>query len=132
MKRRTRVLVYSCSGCSNVAQLANRLAVELDRSGIAEMSCIAGVGGDVAPLVSRARSQRPVLAIDGCALHCTLACLQRHDITPDCHVALSELGLKKRYREDFKAHTAGRLHEQARQWVAAAEEVAGKQQVGQA
>ena len=28
-------LVYSCSGCSNVAQLCNHLAVRLDRSGVA-------------------------------------------------------------------------------------------------
>jgi uncharacterized metal-binding protein len=34
-------LVYSCSGCSNAAQLANHLAVRLDRTGVAEMS----VGG---------------------------------------------------------------------------------------
>lgn len=40
-------LVYACSGCSNVAQLANDLALRLDRARLAEMSCIAGVGGDV-------------------------------------------------------------------------------------
>ncbi len=33
-------LVYSCSGCSNVAQLANDIAVKLNSDGIAEMSCI--------------------------------------------------------------------------------------------
>lgn len=37
-------LVYSCSGCSNIAQLANDVAIKMDREGIAEMSCIAGVG----------------------------------------------------------------------------------------
>ena len=40
-------LVYSCSGCSSAAQLANHVALQLDRRGVAEMSCIAGVGGDV-------------------------------------------------------------------------------------
>ncbi|MFB6195347.1 MAG: putative zinc-binding protein, partial [Haloplanus sp.] len=44
-------LVYSCSGCSSAAQMANDLAVRLDRERVAEMSCIAGVGGDVGPLV---------------------------------------------------------------------------------
>ncbi len=39
-------LVYACSGCSNVAQLANDLALRLDRARLAEMSCIAGVGDD--------------------------------------------------------------------------------------
>lgn len=59
-------LVYSCSGCSNVAQGANRLAVRLDREGLAEMSCIAGVGAGVFPIVRIAKSGRPILAIDGC------------------------------------------------------------------
>ena len=40
-------LVYSCSGCSSAAQMANYLALQLDRQGEAEMSCIAGVGGNV-------------------------------------------------------------------------------------
>ena len=40
-------IVYSCSGCSSAAQLANHVALRLDRCGAAEMSCIAGVGGDV-------------------------------------------------------------------------------------
>ena len=44
-------LVYSCSGASSAAQTCNHLAVKLDRAGAAEMSCIAGVGGDVKPLV---------------------------------------------------------------------------------
>ncbi|MFC7483997.1 putative zinc-binding protein [Luedemannella flava] len=44
-------LVYSCSGCSSAAQLANALAIRLDRQGVAEMSCIAGLGGDVPSLV---------------------------------------------------------------------------------
>ena len=34
--RHPHPLVYSCSGCSNVAQLANTLAVRLDRAGLAE------------------------------------------------------------------------------------------------
>ena len=34
-------LIYSCSGCSNIAQLANSVAIELDREIKAEMSCIA-------------------------------------------------------------------------------------------
>ncbi len=46
-------LVYSCSGCSNVAQLANQVAIELDREQVAEMSCIAGVGGSVKPIVKK-------------------------------------------------------------------------------
>lgn len=97
---RTPPLVYSCSGCSNVAQLANRVAVSLDREGIAEMSCIAGVGGGVPSLVRTARSGRFIIAIDGCPLHCTRASLAREGVRPQLHVTLSEAGVRKRYGED--------------------------------
>ena len=56
-------LIYSCSGCSDVAQLANNTAVALDHAGEFEMSCISGVGGKVAPLVRKAQSGRPMLVI---------------------------------------------------------------------
>jgi hypothetical protein len=68
-------LVYSCSGCSSAAQAANYIALKLDREGEAEMSCISGVGGNVQHLVNIARSGRPILALDGCPLACTLHCL---------------------------------------------------------
>jgi uncharacterized metal-binding protein len=97
---RTRPLVYACSGCYSVAQLANALAVDLDRRGEAEMSCISGVGGGVAILVKLARSGRPILALDGCALACTRACLEQVGVSPQRHLILNQLGAKKRYRAD--------------------------------
>jgi len=44
MNRNDKPLVYSCSGGSSAAQLANALAIKLDRAGIGDMACIAGVG----------------------------------------------------------------------------------------
>ena len=64
-------LVYACSGCSSVAQLATTFAVRLDRGGDAEMSCISGVGGGVPALTRIAQSGRPILALDGCPLAIT-------------------------------------------------------------
>lgn len=90
-------LVYACSGCSNVAQLANRVAVSLNRERLAEMSCISGVGGGVDALVRVARSGRTIIAIDGCHLHCSKACLARANVTADHHITLSGIGLRKRY-----------------------------------
>ena len=111
-------LVYSCSGCSNVAQMANTLAVRLDRAGLAEMSCIAGVGGRVEALVRKAHSGRPILAIDGCPLHCARACLAQHGVTPDVHITVSSYGLRKRYREDCSAEEADALFEDMKDIIA--------------
>lgn len=110
--RHDRPLIYSCSGCSSAAQLANEIAVALDRRGDAEMSCIAGVGGDVPSLVRVATSGRPVVAIDGCRLACARACLACHDVVPDEHVQLAEHGVVKRQHADFEPEDAHTLTEQ--------------------
>lgn len=94
-------LVYSCSGCSSAAQMANDLALRLDRERVAEMSCIAGVGGGVRPLVATAREGRPMLVLDGCPLECARQCLEKHDVTPDHHVNLAARGVPKEYHADY-------------------------------
>ncbi|HKJ68885.1 MAG TPA: putative zinc-binding protein [bacterium] len=106
-------LVYSCSGCSSAAQMANDLAVRLDREGKAEMSCIAGVGGDVPSLVKVATTARdtgrPILAIDGCPLECVKHSLARHDIEPDEHYILSKFKVRKRYHQDYDPEQAEKI-----------------------
>lgn len=106
MGERTLPLVYSCSGCSSAAQMANYVAVCLDRSRHAEMSCIAGVGGDVPSLVRLAKSGRPIIAIDGCPLHCVRNCLARQAVQPAMHLTLTEVGVKKRYHAEFSEDEA--------------------------
>lgn len=97
--------------------MANHVAVRLDREGEAEMSCIAGVGGNVPHLVNIARSGRPILALDGCALECTRSSLMQRGISPDHHLLLNEHGVKKRYGADFDPEQAAELLEQARALV---------------
>lgn len=102
-------LVYSCSGCSSAAQMANYLAIALDRRQLAEMSCIAGVGGDVPKLVRTARSGRRIIAIDGCALACVRQCLARQGVEPTDYHLLSDRGVRKRYQTDFDTDDAERV-----------------------
>jgi uncharacterized metal-binding protein len=102
-------LIYACSGCSSAAQLANHLALRIDRSGAAEMSCIAGLGGDVKSLVRIAKSGRPVVVLDGCPLHCARHTLARHKVAPDLHWDLSTMGVEKRQHVDFDPADAARL-----------------------
>lgn len=100
-KNTEKPLVYSCSGCSSAAQMANYIAIQFDRKGIAEMSCIAGVGGNVKKLVKTAQSGRKIIAIDGCPLACAKACLSNHQITPAMHFELTSFGVSKKQHEDF-------------------------------
>ena len=84
-------------------------AVQLDRRGVAEMSCIAGVGGDVPKLVALAQSGRPIVALDGCPLVCVKSSLARHGITPARHYQLHEYGVKKRNHQDFDPAQAAQV-----------------------
>lgn len=106
-------LAYSCSGCSNAAQMANDFALRLSRAGLAEMSCIAGVGGKVEPLLRVARQGRPILALDGCALHCVLACLEQAGVLATASVDLSALGVRKRKHAEYSAEEAERIWQDA-------------------
>lgn len=110
MKAKTPLpLVYACSGCSSAAQMANDFALRLTRNGVAEMSCISGVGGGVPALVRLARSGRPILALDGCPLACVKACLANAGVEAERHVVLSEFGVVKRKHYDYDAAEAERL-----------------------
>lgn len=105
-ERKALPLVYACSGCSSAAQLANHVAVRLDRSGLAEMSCIAGVGGDVPSLLKTAQSGRTIVVLDGCPLECARHCLQRHGVTPTQQHQLNLYGVRRRLHEDFDPEQA--------------------------
>jgi len=96
MKKYVMPLVYSCSGCSSAAQTANSIAIKMDREKVAEMSCIAGVGGDVKPLVRTAKSGREIIAIDGCPLECCKHILARHEIEAKHHFVLSNFEVPKK------------------------------------
>jgi uncharacterized metal-binding protein len=102
-------LVYSCSGASSAAQMANHIAIKLDRLKIAEMSCIAGVGGDVKSLVRTAKSGRSIIALDGCPLQCAAHILKRHGLKADWHYDLSKMGVKKKQHKDFDPQEAAQV-----------------------
>ena len=61
------------------------------------MSCIAGVGGNVKPLVKKAQSGRRIIAIYGGVLECAKSCLNNIGVEADLHYVLTEYGVKKEY-----------------------------------
>lgn len=89
--------------------MSNYIAVALDRSGVAQMSCIAGVGGDVPSLLTVAKSAATIVTLDGCPLKCTQKCLARHNLKAEKSIVLSEYGVKKKYKSDFDLTDANRI-----------------------
>ena len=94
-----------------MAQLANDIAIKINTDGIAEMSCIAGVGGKVKSLVKKARSNRPIIVIDGCPLQCAKECLKNIDIEPNEHIILTDYDLKKKYNTRLKLEDETDIYE---------------------
>lgn len=95
-EQQEKPIVYSCSGCSNLAQMAHNISLNLDGDGIAEMSCVSGVVGKVGPIMDLAHSGRPIIAIDGCGLSCTKSCLETSGLKADYYYLISDLGFEKR------------------------------------
>jgi uncharacterized metal-binding protein len=89
-----RPLVFACSGCSNVGQLTNQVALELNRRGIAEMSCLAGVGAEKAHFLKKLKT-REVWIIDGCPIECALGIFNRLREYADVHIRLHDMGVRK-------------------------------------
>lgn len=87
-------VVFACSGCSNAGQLANQVALELDRRGIAEMSCLAGVGAAKATFLKKIQG-REVWVIDGCPIECSHGVFELARERVDVHIRLFDLGIRK-------------------------------------
>lgn len=87
-------VVFACAGCSFAGRLAYDLAQEFDRRGIAEMSCLAGLGANH-PSFRRKLRDRPAWIIDGCPIECSQGVFDRNGDRADVHIRLHELGFKK-------------------------------------
>jgi uncharacterized metal-binding protein len=64
------VLIFTCSGASDVGELADRTARRLTRSGSGKMFCLAAIGGRVQQYIEDTQSAREIIIIDGCSNDC--------------------------------------------------------------
>ena len=88
-------VVYACSGCSDAGELADRTARTLAQGKLAEMSCLAGIGGRVKSLMLKAERAEDILVIDGCPLNCARKTLELAGFKNFRHLELHKLGLRK-------------------------------------
>lgn len=93
----TNVLIFSCSGGSNVGQIANEAAKSLNTLGKGKMYCLAGVGGNVSGIVESTKAAEKIVVLDGCSVKCAMKTLDRAGFDVDVHVIVTDLDIKKRY-----------------------------------
>ena len=88
-------VVYACSGCSDAGEIADRIARQLTHEGVAQMSCLAGIGGRVRRLLSTAEKAERILVVDGCPLNCARHTLELAGFKKFDHLELHKLGIRK-------------------------------------
>ncbi len=93
------IMILSCSGGSNVGQLANQAAVELTQEGFGKMFCLAGVGGHLGGFVQSARDVPEMVAVDGCEIGCAKAILEHAEVPMKGYLVLTGIGIEK--NKDF-------------------------------
>jgi len=98
----TEVLIFPCSGGSNVGQIANEAAKELTNVGYGKMYCLAGIGGHVSGLIESTKVAKKLIAIDGCPVQCAKKTLEHGGFKPDVHVVVTDLNILKRLDFDIK------------------------------
>lgn len=88
-------VIFSCSGCADVGELADQAARKLTRDGAGKMACLAGISGRVSGIVKSTEAAQSILAIDGCPLECTRKTLEIAGLSKVNHLRLSDLGFEK-------------------------------------
>ena len=88
-------LLFSCSGGSDVGELADRACRALAERGVGRMYCLSGIGGDVAAIVQTTWAADSLVAIDGCSVGCAAATLRRQGFEAFQRVIVTELGFPK-------------------------------------
>jgi uncharacterized metal-binding protein len=89
------VLIFACSGGSNVGQLTNEAAKRLDQEGVGKFYCLIGVSAGIEGMVVNAQGADKIIALDGCSVACAKAALERANLPISCYLVVTEEGVEK-------------------------------------
>jgi len=70
------VLIFPCSGGSDVGELSDRVARKMAKCGKARIFCLAGIGAHIPGMVESAKNAKKLIAIDGCQVLCSKKTLE--------------------------------------------------------
>lgn len=88
------VLIFPCSGGSNVGQIANHAAVELTKEKVGKMFCLAGVGAHIDSFIESSKDNR-LIVIDGCPMACAKKIFEYAELPVSDYIVVTELDIKK-------------------------------------
>jgi uncharacterized metal-binding protein len=112
------VRVVSCSGASNVGQIANQAAIELAKEKVAGFFCLAGAGAHIKGMVKSGKEADLIISMDGCPVQCASKTLQHADIEPAIQIIVTDLGIEKSYDIALDENICSRVVDKAkRKWL---------------
>jgi len=88
------VLIFPCSGGSDVGELSDRVARKMAKCGQAKMFCLDGIGAHIPGMIESAKAANKIIAIDGCQVLCSKKILEHAGFTP-ISFNLKDLGFEK-------------------------------------
>lgn len=93
----SEILIFPCSGGSNVGQIANQAGVKLTREGMGRFFCLAGIGAHVSGMVESTKAGKMLVAIDGCPVACAKKTLEHAGFNIDEYVQVTDLEIEKNH-----------------------------------
>lgn len=91
------ILIFPCSGGSNVGQIANQVGVKLTQDGMGKFFCLAGIGGHVSGMIESTKAGKVIVAIDGCPVACAKKTLEHAGFHIDEYVEITSMGIEKNH-----------------------------------
>jgi uncharacterized metal-binding protein len=93
----SEILIFPCSGGSNVGQIANQAGVKLTQDGMGRFFCLAGIGAHVSGMVESTKAGKMLVAIDGCPVACAKKTLEHAGFNIDEYVQVTDLEIEKNH-----------------------------------
>jgi uncharacterized metal-binding protein len=88
-------LVFACSGASDVGHLTDLAAREMTKRGVAQMFCLAGIGGRVSGIMASTEAAAGILVLDGCPLDCGRRTMEQAGFKNFVHLRVTDLGFER-------------------------------------
>jgi uncharacterized metal-binding protein len=94
MCQESGLLIFPCSGGSDVGELADRAGRAIAKCGQAKMFCLAGVGAHVPGMIESVKAAKKLITIDGCPVSCAKKTLEHAGFKVESY-NLKDLGFEK-------------------------------------
>lgn len=88
-------MMFCCSGAADTAEIADRAVRVIHKNKEAKMFCLAGIAGDVEPIVLNTKAAGRLFVVDGCASDCAKKTMERNGFSGFAHFRVTDLGWEK-------------------------------------